>query len=90
MNRKNNIKMSTLDHLMPKYYKGYDMDILIRKIFNKEPVTEEEKKIVGEAQNIYYEKHFKENRRKAEEWMKAHPGEYTKSVHPQKLTDGEI
>ena len=45
MNRKNNIKMSTLDNLIPKYYKGYDMDILIRKIFNKEPVSEEEKKL---------------------------------------------
>ena len=37
--------MSTLDNLIPKYYKGYDMDILIRKIFNKEPVSEEEKKL---------------------------------------------
>lgn len=55
-----NEEMSTVDDRLPKYYKGYDMDVLITKLDNNEFLTEEEEDIICEAQHIYYKKHFKE------------------------------
>lgn len=63
-------EMSVLDDTIPKHYKGYDMDILIDKMDNGEFLTDEEWKIIGEAQRVYHEKYFEKNRKKMEEEIK--------------------
>lgn len=71
-------EMSTVDEWLPRYYKGYDMDILITKMRNMEELTDEEDDVICEAQNIYHEKHFekvRENTRKSIEEANAN-GDY--------------
>lgn len=78
--KENRMETSKLDELLPRYYKGFDMDILIQKMYIKEPLTEEESQAIDEAQKIYYEKHFEENKARWEKWKKEHPGEYRTRV----------
>lgn len=84
------IEMSTIDIHLPRYYKGFDVDILLRKMNNKEPLTRAEIDAIDEAQDIYYKKYFEEGRKKAEAWMKAHPGEYTKNVDPGRIAKRQV
>lgn len=67
-------EMSTLDELIPRYYKGYDMDDLIGRMRNQKHLTEEEWKVIGEAQDIYHGMHFEKVHKEIEEWKKANPG----------------
>lgn len=78
---KNKMEMSTLYDHLPRYYKGFDIDVLMGRLMNREPLTEEERSVVSEVQKIYYEKYFEESRRKAEEWMAVHPGEYIRRIN---------
>lgn len=75
------MEMSTLNDCLPRYYKGFDMDILIKKMRNNEPLTEEEGHIIDEAQKNYFEKRFAENDKIWEKWAKEHPGEYRTHVY---------
>lgn len=76
----NKIEMSTVDPHLPKYYKGFDIDILTQKLLDKRPLTDEEKNVLGEAQEIYYKKYFEESRKKWEELKKTEPGKWRKTV----------
>lgn len=67
------VEMSTLNDMIPRYHKGYDMDILIGKMQDQEPLTKEEKDILKEAYSIYPAKQFEENRKRFEE-LKQMPG----------------
>lgn len=87
MNDENEMEMSTLDIHLPRYYKGFDMDILIQKMNNDE-LTEEEGHVIDEAQAIYYEKYFESNRKRWETWKRNHPGRYFKFVDPQRTDKG--
>lgn len=83
MEKENAVEMSVLDELIPRYHNGFDMDDVIRRLFNNEFVSEEEKKALGKAQNIYHTKHFDENRKryeKCKKWEKEHPGEYRRTI----------
>ena len=31
MNKENSIEMSAVDNIIPRYYKGFDMDIIMKK-----------------------------------------------------------
>lgn len=75
------IEMSTLNSILPRYYNGYDIDVLLTKITNGTPLTKNEEVVFNKVWKIYHEKHFEENRKRAEAWMKAHPGEYTKYIN---------
>lgn len=68
-NINNNEEMSTVDDRFPRHYKGYDMDILITKLDNDEPLTEEEEDIVCEVQHIYYEKYSEKVNKEMEKKM---------------------
>lgn len=70
------MEMSTLNDCLPRYYKGFDMDGLIKKMRNNEPLTEKERYAINEAQEIYFEKRFEENQKRWDAWAKEHPGEY--------------
>lgn len=65
MENKENIEMAKLDKYLPKYYKGYDIDILLGKIDHQQTLTPKESKIINEVMDIYYEKEFK---RREESW----------------------
>ncbi len=69
------IEMSTVDEHIPRYYKGYDMNILLTKALNNEPVSKDEETILLEAHKIYYKIYHEKNRKRAEEIMKQHEGE---------------
>ena len=75
------MELSTQDKHLPRYYKDFDVDILTKKMDNEELLTEEEGQAIDEAQEIYYEKYFKENRTRREKWKKEHPGEYRTRVY---------
>lgn len=60
-------KMSELDPVMPRYYDGYDIDILIRKMNDNQPLTKEEAAAYDQASDIYYKKEFE---RREERWQK--------------------
>ena len=77
----NKIEMSVLDPFIPKHYKGYDMDVLIQKVFDGKQITDEEEQIVLEAQSIYHEKRFEENYKSRDKYIKNHPGEIIYSVN---------
>lgn len=55
----NKTEMSVLDPFIPKYYKGYDMDILLQRLFDEKQIIKEEEQALSEAQNIYHEKNLK-------------------------------
>lgn len=78
------LEMSTLDIYLPKYYKGFDMDVLLQKM-NDDELTEEEGRIIDEAQDIYYGKHFEKGEKEWNVWEKAHPGQYSIRIHPQRI-----
>lgn len=70
------MEMSTLDPILPRYYKGYDMDIIITKTDNNEPVTEEEDLAYVEAWEIYYGAEFKRRDEKVKRMMGPYKGSY--------------
>lgn len=67
MENETNMEMSTLDDVLPKYYKGYDIDILLDKLDRQQPLTKEEGLIFDEVHDIYYKKFFEENEKR---WAK--------------------
>lgn len=77
-------EMSTLDRHLPRYYKGFDVDILLQKM-NDDELTEEEGHIIDEVQDIYYNRYFEKGEKKWEVWKKAHPGQYITRIHPQRI-----
>lgn len=77
-------EMSTLDKHLPRYYKGFDIDIIIKKVFDGQQLTQEEEDIITEVQDIYYKRYFDESHKRAEEWKKAHHGQYFTFVDPQR------
>lgn len=80
-----NMEMSSLDSLIPRYYKGFDMNILLQKLLDKNSLTEEEIKIIGEAQNIYYKRYSEKTQKKWTDWKNTHPNEkYRRSIDPQR------
>lgn len=80
----NKIEMCVLDRRLPRYYKGYDMNILIQKMVDEKPLTPEEENIIDEAQDIYYKKSFEESQKQWDEYKKTHPGIYIKYTDPQR------
>lgn len=82
--KNNNIEMCAFDTAIPKQYKGYDMDVLYLKMINKEPMTITERTIIREAQKEFYEKQFKENQARWDEYKRTHPGMYIKYTDPQR------
>ena len=54
-----NVEMSKLDKYLPRYYKGYDIDILLTKINHQQTLTSNEREIINEVMNIYYDHEFK-------------------------------
>lgn len=76
-------EMSTLDRHLPRYYKGFDVDILLQKM-NDDELTEEEGHIIDEVQDIYYSIYFEKGEKEWEAWKKAHPGQYITHIHPQR------
>lgn len=73
-------EMSTIDDLIPRYYKGYDMDLLLHKLYNEQPITEEEKHIVDEAQDIYYKDLLYGDADRRQEYMQTHPGKFFRTI----------
>ena len=55
----NKTEMSVLDPFIPKHYKGYDMDVLLQRLFDKKQITDEEEQALLEAQSIYRKKSLK-------------------------------
>ncbi len=62
MNDKNKVEICAYDKLLPRYYKGYDMNVVVGKMERREQLSEEEESIILEAQNVYYEAYFRRNR----------------------------
>lgn len=81
MDEEPKMQMSALNPVLPRYYNGYDIDVLLRKIKNKESLTKDEEAVFDEAWKIYYEKYHEEGRKKWDAWKTAHPGEYTKYIN---------
>lgn len=73
-------EMSTLDDLLPRYYKGYDMDILLHKLYNDQTLTKEESSILNEAQNIYYKELLYGDAVKRQQYMQTHPGKFFRAI----------
>lgn len=88
MKEKAKIEMSTIDVTLPRYYKGFDIDILIQNLFNKKPLTEKEKSALDEAMHIYHTKHDEEVGKEIEAWKKRHRGHIIKNVDPQRIIRG--
>lgn len=80
----NKTEMSVLDPFIPKHYKGYDMDVLLQRLFDKKQITDEEEQALLEAQSIYRKKKFEENHKQWDEYKRAHPGIYRKNIYPQR------
>ena len=62
---------------LPKNYKGYDMDVLVGKLFAHE-LTSEEDVVLKEAMTIWHrnrQKQDEENQKNWEAWKRAHPDE---------------
>lgn len=72
--RENKIEMCVLDRRLPRYYKGYDMNILIQKMVDEKPLTPEEENIIDEAQDIYYKNPLKKVRNNGINIRKPTPG----------------
>lgn len=83
----NKTEMSVLDPFIPKYYKGYDMDILLQRLFDEKQIIKEEEQALSEAQNIYHEKKFEENRKSRDEYIRNHPGEIIRSVNRHTINE---
>lgn len=77
-------EMSTLDILIPRYYKGYDMDDLLQKMYNRKSLTKEEEDIIDEVQDVYHKKYSEETQKKWDEQDKDHPEKYIRCVDPQR------
>ena len=77
-------EICALDRRLPRYYKGYDMDILLQKMINRKPLTPKEENIIDEAQNIYYKQQFEESQTHWDEYKRTHPGMYIKYTDPQR------
>lgn len=60
------------------------MNCIIQKIFDNEPLTDDENRVYDEACSIYYEKPQEESYKQWEAWEKSHPGEYRKYICPQR------
>lgn len=78
------MEMAKLDAYLPRYYDGFDVDEILQKVKSGLLLTEDERIAIGAAREIYYGKYFEESHRRAEEWIKAHPGEYRVHVDPQR------
>lgn len=48
------MEMSTLDKNLPRYYKGYDVDVLLRKM-DQNILTEKEDAVLDEVHNTCYD-----------------------------------
>lgn len=64
-------EMSKLDPILPRYYEGYDIDVLISKMNDGRQLTEEESLAYIHASDIYYEKEFARRTKRWEEQLKA-------------------
>lgn len=62
-------EMSTVSKYLPRYYKGFDMDVLMAKMWDRKPLTREEENAIDEAQDIYRKKHSEEVEKKEKEWI---------------------
>lgn len=60
-----NMEMSTLDKYLPRYYKGYDVDVLLDKIDHRKPLTPEEGVVFDEVMDVYYKKEFERREKMA-------------------------
>ncbi len=84
MMEKNITEMSAFDTAIPKYYKGYDMDVLLQKMINRKPLTKTERTVIRDAQKEFYEQQFEENQARWDEYKRTHPGMYIKYTDPQR------
>ena len=80
MNKENSIEMSAVDNIIPRYYKGFDMDIIMKKVLENKLITEEEKNALGEAQNIYRKEHFDKIAKQVEKLKADNKGNYRRSI----------
>lgn len=82
----NKIEMSVLDPHLPKHYKGFDIDVLIQKIRDNMPITNEEEHTFNEVWDIYYNKYFDESQKRWDKLKKTCPGPHRKNIDPNKKT----
>lgn len=73
------VEMSKLNMRMPRYYKGYDVDVILTKIKKQEQLTDNEENIYWEMQDIYYP---------AEEIPKKFPANARVNYHDPSILDG--
>lgn len=73
-------EMSAIDDLIPRYYKGYDMDLLLHRLYNEQLITEEEKRIIYEAQDIYYKELLYGDAARRQKYMQTHPGKFFRTI----------
>lgn len=60
-------EMSKLDPILPRYYNGYDIDVLMRKMNDNQPLTKEEAAAYDQASDTYYKREFAH---REERWQK--------------------
>lgn len=84
MMEKNVTEMCAFDTAIPKYYKGYNMDVLLQKMINRKPLTKTERTVIRDAQKEFYEQQFEENQARWDEYKRTHPGMYIKYTDPQR------
>lgn len=86
MGNEKKIEMSKIDNVLPRYYKGYDIDELLTKAkdpetgktYNSPLLTEQEWAILNEVDDIYYTKEFEEREK---EWENAKQESITNGEH---------
>lgn len=61
------MEKSKLDAYLPRYFKGYDVDMLLHKIKNHQILTSEEEEIINEVIDIYHDMEYEKRRQKVEE-----------------------
>lgn len=83
-NDKETMEMSSVDPLLPRFYKGYDMDILTEKLRNRKGMKEIEKAILSEAQQFFY---YEEARYSDDLLLWMDMNRVMVHVHPGMITD---
>lgn len=71
-----NIEMSKMDPMLPRYYKNFDIDNILAKMKNDEQITEEEQSVYVEVWDIYYKKEFEKRQKTWDEKVKNYKGKY--------------
>lgn len=90
MNEKNisnvieGIEMSKLNDCMPRHYKGFDVDIILQKIYDGVPLSDDENQALKELDELYQKPYEDQKAIAIQKWMEENKGQYRRIVSPGK------